>query len=62
MRFEKNNKLGFVTVRQRKLEKQPISFKGYEGQLLELKKIPGWQDALRDFVDTLIKENQSKPS
>ena len=54
MRFEKNNQLGFVSTRKRKLAKQPISFKGFEGQLEELKKISGWQDALREVVDRLI--------
>jgi hypothetical protein len=62
MRFEKNNQLGFTSDRTRKLAKQPISFKGFEGQLEELKKIAGWQDIFRDFVDKLIEENQSKSS
>jgi hypothetical protein len=44
------------------LGKQPISFKGFEGQLEELKNFDGWQDTLREFVDRLIKENKSKPS
>lgn len=54
MTFKKNHKLGFVSNRKRKLAKQPISFKGFEGQLEELKKIPRWQDSLREFVDKLI--------
>ncbi len=54
MTFKKNHELGFVSTRKRKLAKQPISFKGFEGQLEELKKIPGWQDSLREFVDRLI--------
>jgi hypothetical protein len=58
MRFQKNNQLGFTTTRERKLEKQPISFKGYEGQLAELKKIPNWQETLREIVDKLIEENK----
>jgi hypothetical protein len=57
MRFEKNNQLGFTSDRARKLGKQPISFKGFEGQLEELKKIPGWQDSLREFVDGLIEKS-----
>jgi hypothetical protein len=57
MRFEKNNQLGFTSDRTRKLAKQPISFKGFEGQLEELKKIPGWQDSLREFVDGLIEKS-----
>ena len=62
MPFEKYNQLGFTSDRTRKLAKQPISFKGYEGQLEELKNIVGWQDILRELVDGLIKENESKPS
>jgi hypothetical protein len=57
MGFEKNNQLGFTSNRTRKLAKQPISFKGFEGQLEELKKIPGWQDSLREFVDGLIEKS-----
>jgi hypothetical protein len=59
MRFEKNNQLGFTSTRTRKLGKQPISFKGYEGQLEELRNIAGWQDVLREFVDRLIEESNT---
>lgn len=59
MRFEKNNQLGFTSNRTRKLAKQPISFKGFEGQLEELRNINGWQDVLREFVDRLISESNS---
>lgn len=54
MTFKNNHELGFVSTRKRKLAKQPISFKGFEGQLEELKKVSGWQDSLREFVDKLI--------
>ncbi len=59
MRFEKNNQLGFTSSRTRKLSKQPISFKGFEGQLEELRNINGWQDVLREFVDKLISESNT---
>ncbi|MCV3215970.1 hypothetical protein OGM63_21080 [Plectonema radiosum NIES-515] len=54
MTFKKNHQLGFVSTRKRKLAKQPISFKGFEGQLEELRKIDGWQESLREVVDRLI--------
>lgn len=57
MRFKRNNEYGFTTSRIRKLTKNPISFKGYEGQIEKLKEISGWQDKLREYVDQLIKEN-----
>lgn len=57
MKFQKNHKLGFVSTKTRKLAKQPISFKGYEGQLEELKKIPDWQESFRNYVDRFLEEH-----
>lgn len=57
MRFQKNNKLGFVS--ENPLDKQPICFRGRLGQKEKLKSIPNWQDRLREFVDTLIEEKPS---
>jgi len=56
MRFQKNNEYGFTSKRERKLDKRPISFKGYEGQLDQLKAVPDWQERLRVFVDQLISD------
>lgn len=56
MKFQTNHKLGFVTKRERKLAKTAISFKPFEGQAEELKKIPGWQDSLREYIDRLIED------
>ncbi len=57
MRFQKNNKYGFVSNRERPLDSKPISFKGFEGQRDALKNIPGWQEQLREFVDQLIEKS-----
>lgn len=60
MKFKKDHKLGFVTTRERKLAKKAISIKPFEGQAEELKNISGWQDCLREYIDTLIGNHRSK--
>lgn len=57
MPFQKNHKLGAKKILSRPLDKQIIGFKGYDGQKEKLKRIPNWQDKLRNYVDHLIEEN-----
>jgi len=56
MTFKKNHQFGFISSRERKLGKQPITFRGYEGQLESLRLVAGWQEALREYADKLIAE------
>jgi hypothetical protein len=60
MTFKRNHQLGFVTTRERKLAKIAISLKPFEGQAEQLKKIPGWQDSLREYIDRLIEDAQAQ--
>ena len=57
MPFKKGNKYGFTSSLLHKLDKEPICFKGYEGQKDKLKAIPNWQEKLRKYVDCLIKQD-----
>lgn len=57
MTFKKDHKQGAKKLIDRPLDKDPISFKGYEGSKDGLKSVPGWQGILRDFVEKLIQES-----
>lgn len=57
MTFEKNHTQGAKKMISRPLDKDPISFKGFEGSKAGLKAVPGWQGKLRDFVEGLIQES-----
>ncbi|BAZ25990.1 hypothetical protein NIES4073_68960 [Kalymmatonema gypsitolerans NIES-4073] len=56
MPFQKNNQLGAKKRLKRPLDKEVISFRGYEGQKEKLKAVSDWQERLRDFVERLICE------
>lgn len=56
MTFKKNHTQGAKKLIDRPLDKEPISFKGFEGSKEGLKSIPGWQGKLRDYVEKLIQE------
>jgi len=56
MPFQKSNKLGAKKFLPKPLDKQPICFKGYEGQKAQLKTVPNWQERLREYVEQLIAE------
>ena len=56
MPFQKNNKLGALPYGDKPLDTKPVSFKPRLGQLEKLKKVPSWQEKLRDCIDTLIKD------
>ncbi len=58
MPFSKNHEYRWEKQGDRTLDKQPICFKGYEGQKLALLAIPNWQEKFRKFVDDLIKESE----
>ena len=57
MPFQKNHEYRWEKQGDRALDKQPITFKGYEGQKLALFAIPNWQEKFRQFADKLIKES-----
>lgn len=59
MPFRKNNKLGAQKLLKRSLDKQPITFKGYEGHREAVKSVPNWQERLRDFVEKMIEESKT---
>ncbi|MDJ0799379.1 MAG: hypothetical protein QNJ51_21610 [Calothrix sp. MO_167.B12] len=59
MPFQKNHKLGALPYGDEPLDTKPVSFKPRRGQLEKLKAIPNWQERLRDYIDTLIKEEYS---
>jgi hypothetical protein len=54
MPFRKNNQFTAKKFLDKPLDKQPICFRGYEGQKDKLKAVPDWQEQLRQFVDELI--------
>jgi hypothetical protein len=56
MPFQKKNQLGAKKRLKRPLDKEVISFRGYEGQKEKLKAVLDWQERLREFVDHLISE------
>jgi hypothetical protein len=56
MTFKKNHKKGAKKLIYRPLDKDPISFKGFEGSKERLKSVPGWQGILRDVVERLISD------
>lgn len=56
MPFQKKHKLGALPIGDEPLDVNPISFKGRKGQKDKLRLVPNWQERLRDFVDSLIKE------
>jgi hypothetical protein len=58
MPFQKRNKLGAKKFLSKPLDKQPICFKGYEGQKAQLKAVPNWQGRLREYVYQLINEGE----
>lgn len=58
MPFRKNHKLGAQKILSRALDKQPITFKGYEGQKEALKSVPNWQERFREFAEMLINESK----
>jgi hypothetical protein len=59
MTFQKKHQLGFVS--DEPLAKVPICLKLKPGMREELMTIPGWQNKLRELIETLIQENK-KPS
>ncbi|MEQ9357319.1 hypothetical protein [Coleofasciculus chthonoplastes] len=54
MPFQKNNRFAAKRMLDKPLDKDPICFKGYEGQKEKLKSVPNWQEQIRQFVDELI--------
>ena len=58
MTFKKNHKLGAKKILPFPLDEQPICFKGYKGQKLQLKAVPNWQERLRQYVAKLIAEGE----
>lgn len=56
MPFQKGHKHRAKKFLERPLDKQPISFRGYEGQHAALKNVRNWQERLRSCVDKLIEE------
>jgi hypothetical protein len=58
MPFSKNHEYRWEKQSDRTLDKQPICFKGYEGQKLALQAIPNWQEKFRKFTDELIKDSE----
>ncbi len=56
MPFQKKHKLGALPIGDEPLDVSPISFKGRIGQKDKLRAVPNWQEKLRNFVDSLIKE------
>ena len=57
MPFQKNNQYRAKSIGDKPLASKPVSFKPRSGQLEKLKTIPNWQERLRDYIDTLIKEH-----
>ncbi len=54
MRFEKNNKLGFLPVEDLPLDKSPLTIKLRQGVKGRLKTIPDWNPRLRDFIEQWV--------
>ncbi|MEA5623761.1 hypothetical protein [Nostoc sp. UHCC 0251] len=54
MPFQKKHKLGFTS--KQPFDKDPVCFKVLPGIKDKLKSVPGWQERLREFVDTLVVE------
>lgn len=56
MPFKRGNKLGFKPKNDKPFDKRPVCFNVREGVRDKLKTVPGWQERLREYVDTLIAE------
>jgi hypothetical protein len=59
MPFRKNHEYRWVSNQDKPLDKQPICFKGWQGQKEKLKSVPYWQERVREFIDRLIEEKPS---
>jgi hypothetical protein len=53
MPFQKNHKLGTQKILDKSRDKDPICFRGYEGQKAKLRSIPNWQERMRQFIDEI---------
>jgi hypothetical protein len=56
MRFKKGDKYNAKKILSELLDKDPICFKGFQGQREAIKAIPGWQGRLRAIIAKWIKE------
>jgi len=54
MRFKKGDEYNAKKILPELLDKDPICFKGFEGQREAIKAIPGWQGKLRAIIARLI--------
>ena len=55
-KFEKENPWRYTTNRKEPL-KAPLTIRLTEKQREQIKKVPGWQELLRNYIDKLIEEN-----
>lgn len=60
MPFQKGNKLGAKRTLKHSLDQTPLSFATWKGDRDRIKKIPDWQNKLRDYVRQLIEEHDGK--
>ncbi|MEB3180657.1 MAG: hypothetical protein VKL59_16765 [Nostocaceae cyanobacterium] len=56
MPFQKNNKLGAISLNEEPFDKSPVCFNVRKGVKEKLKAVPDWQERLRKFVNELIEE------
>jgi len=59
MPFQRNNQFAAKKMLNKPLDKDPICFKGYEGQKEKLKTVPNWQERMRQFANELISEQNT---
>ena len=59
MPFQKNHPWAAKKMLNKPLDKDPICFKGYEGQKEKLKTVPNWQERMRQFANELISEQNT---
>lgn len=56
MPFQKNNKLGFKPTEEKPLDPIPLQLKLRKGVRERIKAIPGWQNLIRDLLETWVEE------
>lgn len=55
-KFKKDNQWQFKRMGEKPLN-SPLTIRLTEEQREQIKKLPGWQGLLRDYIDELIKNN-----
>ena len=58
-RFKEGNTFGFTPAKSEERLDSPVTLKLTAEQRSKLKKMPGWQNKLREFIDQMITEEEA---